>query len=219
MKTSEVTIYTFSELSERAKSRARAWWRDGPESFCDDAALDDIYHCADLLGIQLAERSFRLPGGRVRLEPCFYYSGFCSQGDGASFTGTYRYRRGFLRDLQGYAPKDELLSSIAKRLQEVQRRNFYKLSAEVTQRGRYVHELSMEICVALNRVNEPAAADAEELRECLRAFARWAYRLLEREYEWQQSDDAVDDLLEANGYEFLGSGTRWLEPSPAAIAP
>jgi hypothetical protein len=220
MKTIEVKLYSFSELeTDSAKEKARTWWRNGPESFDDDATLDDIFHCADLLGIQLSERTFALPGGRVRSEPCFYYSGFSSQGDGASFTGTYSYRLGSLRDLQAYAPNDDRLSSIAKRLQEVQRRNFYKLTAAVTQRGRYVHEQSMEICVGLNQVNEPSAADAEEVRECLRAFARWAYRLLESDYEWQQSDEAVDELLEDNGFEFLGSGNRWLEPSPAAIAP
>jgi hypothetical protein len=211
MKTAEVTIYNFSELSDGAKSKARQWWRDGPESFHDETTLDDIHHCADLLGIQLSERSVPQRSGQVRSAPCFYYSGFSSQGDGASFTGTYRYQPGALRDIQAYAPKDVRLSEIAKRLQVVQRRNFYRLTAAVTQRGRYVHDQSMEISVSLNQVYEPSAADVEEIRDCLRAFARWAYRLLEREYEFQMSDEAVDDLLEINGFEFLGSGKRWFD--------
>jgi hypothetical protein len=215
MKITEVTIYNFSELSERARERARTWWRTGPESFCDDATLEDIYTCASLLGIQIAARSSPLRSGEARSVPCFYYSGFSSQGDGASFTGTYRYQPGALRDVQAYAPNDSRLSSIAKRLQTVQRRSFYKLSAAVTQRGRYVHDQSMEICVSRNQVNEPCAADAEEIRDCLRAFARWGYQLLERDYEWQLSDEAVDELLETHGFEFLVSGRQWLDRAEA----
>lgn len=221
MKTIEVQLHTFSELSERSKERARSWWRAGPNAFDDQATLVDIYTCAYVLGISLAERPNSRPSLIVR-SPAFYYSGFSSQGDGASFTGTYRYLSGALRDVQAYAPKDERLSAIAKRLQVVQRRNFYRLTAAVTQRGRYVHDQSMEILVSLSgdENNQPSAADAEEIQDCLRDFARWAYRQLEEDYNVQMSNAHVDDLLEANGYEFLAYGELWVDPALAAgIAP
>ena len=35
---------------------------------------------------------------------------------------------------------------------------------------------------------------------------RWSYRLLEREYEYLTSDDAIKETIEANEYEFDENG-------------
>ena len=53
-------------------------------------------------------------------------------------------------------------------------------------------------------------ADAEEIvTEALRDLARWLYRQLEREYEYQTSDDSVDEAIAANAYTFTDAGRRF----------
>lgn len=53
-------------------------------------------------------------------------------------------------------------------------------------------------------------ADAEDaITEALRDLARWLYRQLEREYEYQTSDGVVDEVIIASGYTFTAAGRRF----------
>ena len=53
-------------------------------------------------------------------------------------------------------------------------------------------------------------ADAEEaVIEALRDLARWLYRQLEQEYEFQTSDAVVDEAVVANEYTFTETGHRF----------
>jgi hypothetical protein len=49
----------------------------------------------------------------------------------------------------------------------------------------------------------------DDLVEALRDLAHWLYRALEREYEFQTSDETVDDGMSANGYTFTAEGRRF----------
>jgi hypothetical protein len=53
-------------------------------------------------------------------------------------------------------------------------------------------------------------ADAEDaVIEALRGLARWLYRQLEREYEYQTSDAVIDEAIAANAYTFTDTGRRF----------
>jgi hypothetical protein len=52
------------------------------------------------------------------------------------------------------------------------------------------------------------SAVEDDVTELMRDFARWIYRALEREYDYQNSDEAVDEMIRANGYEFEEDGAR-----------
>lgn len=56
---------------------------------------------------------------------------------------------------------------------------------------------------------EVRAEDAEIVVEALRDLARWLYRQLEREHEYQTSDAVVDEAIEANGWTFTEDGRRF----------
>lgn len=207
----ETTVYRLDELSEAAKDKARAWYREG--GFDDDwydAVYEDFQRIAEILGISFKTRSVRLYGGGTRQEPLIWFTGFWSQGDGAAFEGYYSYRKGAAAKIRAYAPKDAELHSIADVLQEVQRRNFYQLTAEATHRGRYYHEYCMAISVTRDSPTwQDMTADAEEtVIEVLRDLARWLYRQLEREYDDLTSDEAVDEAIIANDYTFTEAG-KW----------
>jgi hypothetical protein len=208
----ETTVYRLAELSDEAKDKARAWYREGGFDYdWYDAVYEDFQRIAEILGIDFKTRTVRLMGGGSRQEPRIFFSDFWSQGDGACFEGYYSYRKNASASIRAYAPQDTTLHGIADALQAVQRRNFYQLRAEATQRGRYQHEYCMAISVARDSpIWQDMTADAEDvITKALRDLARWLYRQLEREYEYLTSDEAVDESIVANDYTFTGSGRRF----------
>ena len=176
-----------------------------------DAVYDDFQRVVEILGITLKTRPVRLLGGGLRHDPCIWFTGFWSQGDGACWEGAWFFRKGAARDIRAYAPQDAELHRIAARLLEVQRRNFYQLHADIRHRGNYYHAFTMEIAVTRDSpVWQDATKDAEDtVTEALRDLARWLYRQLEREYDYLTSNEVVDESVAANGYTFTEDGRRF----------
>jgi len=202
----QTQVFTFDELSIEAKEKARAWYReDNLDYDWWDCVFDDFVDICEMLGIELKTRPVPLMGGGVRHQPCIWFSGFCSQGDGASFEGSYRYAKGSVAKVMAHAPKDEDLLGIAQGLTETQRRNFFGLTATITHRGRYCHAYSMEINVCRDDVAMTEDTE-EDVTEALRDLANWLYARLEAEYEYLQSDAAVDESIVMNQYAFTASG-------------
>lgn len=208
----ETTVYRLDELSDAAKDKARAWYREGGFDYdWYDAVYEDFQRITEILGLKLKTRAVRLMGGGTRQEPCIWFRGFCSQGDGACFESWYSYQKHGPRRIREYAPQDTELHRIADALQAIQRRNFYQLRADASHRGHYYHEYCMSITVERDSPTwQDMTADAEEaVIEALRDLARWLYRQLEREYEHQTSDAVVDETIAANDYTFTASGRRF----------
>lgn len=195
-RTIEKTVYKFDELSDSAKERAREWYRELIFSdSCDlECICEDAKTIAKLFGLEIEN---------------IYFSGFGSQGDGACFEGTYAYKKGAAKAVREYAPQDAELHAIVGRLQDVQRRNFYRLTASCTHRGHYYHSgcMSVDIEERANRWRD-IGDDGGELRDLLREFADWVYSRLKDEYYYQTSDEAVDESITINEYEFDEEGRR-----------
>jgi len=115
------------------------------------------------------------------------------------------------RNIRAHAPQDTELHVLADALHAVQRRNFYQLRADITHRGRYNHEYCMAISLERESPTSQAmTAGAEDVViTALRDLARWLYRQLEREYEYQTSDAVVDEAIIANDYTFTATGRRF----------
>lgn len=208
----QTTVYTLDELDERARSRARDWYRQvSSDDDWHEAAFEDFERVCEVLGVDLATRTVRLFGGGTRQKLCIWFSGFSSQGDGACFEGTYQYRNGAAREIRAYAPQDDRLAAIADTLQQIQRRNLYALEATITHHGRYTHEYCMAISVErTSDTGQPPTDGADEIViEALRDLAHWLYRQLELEFDYQTSDEVVDESIEANGYTFTEEGSRF----------
>lgn len=211
-RTIETIVYELKELPEAAKEQARAWYRECCLNYdWYDFVFEDFETICRILGVTLRTSPLKLMGGKTREEARIFFSGFCSQGDGASFEGSFRHARGAARAIRAHAPKDAALHEIADTLQAVQRRNFYQLHATIRSRGRECHEYAMAIEV--ERVSptwQPMTDDAEDtVIEALRDLARWLYRQLEREYEYLSSDEAADEVIAGNGWTFTAAGLRF----------
>ena len=205
----EITVYTIDELSDAATEAARAWYR---ESCLDcewyDFVYEDFGTICGILGVSLGTTPVRLYRGGTRDKPKVYWTGFSSQGDGASFEGSYAHAKGAARAIRAHAPKDEELHRIADALQAVQKRNFHQLHATITQHGRYCHEYTMSIEVERDSPAwQPPTDDAEDtVTEAMRDLARWLYRQLRAEYEHLTSDEAIDETLATNESTFTAAG-------------
>ena len=180
MRTIETIIYKFNELSESAQHRAHENWMTSDCPIDLDFIVDQFTEMLEMLGFSCVK---------------IYYSGFYSQGDGASFTGQYTYKKGFLKAVNNEW-QDKDLHAILDQLQAIQCRNFYRLESDIYQRGRYVHENTMY------DVND----DTFLLERVWRPLARWLYRHLEKEYEYLTSFEAFRESAESNEWEFTDCG-------------
>ena len=201
----EKTIFKFEELEdERAKQRARDWYRQGsgPEDF--EYTTDDAVTIGELMGIEFDTRTVQLYGGGTRGEPKVYWSVSHGQGDYAAFEGRYSYRKGAAKLVRAHAPVDKELHRIVDELQAVQRRNFYRLRARC-QENRGNQSVEVEDSEHMYRDIGEAEGD---IREALKDFAHWIYCQLRDEDEYRNSDEAVDESLICNEYEFDEEGRR-----------
>lgn len=199
-RTIESTVYQFDELSDRAKERARDWFRQGIE--VDDYAetvLEDASRIGALMGIDINTRPVQLMNGSRRYDPNVYFD--LGRGSYASVDGAYRYQAGSVKAIKAEAPKDTVLHTIVLDLQAVQRRNFYGLTAHLSH-GRETTRIEVD---SERQVSE---TDRDTLEQALRDFTGWIYAQLQREYEYRTENDTVDEDIRANEYEFTEDGDR-----------
>ena len=192
--TTVTKVYKFSELSDDAKETAINAYRENNLDYeWWEYIYDDTKEIAALMGIEIDN---------------IYFSGFWSQGDGACFEGHYSYKKGSVAAVKSHAPKDEELHRIVEELVAIQRPNFYQLTANVKQRGHYMHANCTDIDVNQYSHEWGGVSDSaeEDIKEALRDFMNWVYRRLEAEQDYLQSDETITESIEANNYEFTGYG-------------
>ncbi len=195
MRTITVTqnIFKYSELEQNAQDKVKnnlidscQWW---------ECTVEDFKEIGKILGIEIDS---------------VYFRGFWSQGDGACFVGSYAYSAQCHKKIREYAPTDKELHAIADRLLELQKQVFYHLSCTVKHVGHYYHEGCTSFNWYSNRdgewLNDLELHNSNELQEVLRDYMRWMYSRLEEEYEFQISDNHMEDVCDINGWEFYSDG-------------
>lgn len=196
MRTIQTVVYKYDELSDSAKQKARDWYRDGALYYSWwDFCYEDFCRVAEILGIEISCRQGQ--GAQI------YFTGLYIQGSGSSFVGTYRYAKGAVKAIKDYASKDEELHRIAKALQDVQSRHFYKLRASIT--SVRDHSISVEVWHDDDRYRDIGDAE-DDISTLMNDFNDWMFRTLEREYEWLTSDEQAEESIVANEYEFDEDG-------------
>lgn len=196
MRTVETTVYTYDELpDDDARQRARDWYAGtGIPHDWYDYIFDDARAVGAALGFTVGD---------------IYFSGFWSQGDGASFDADYSYSRGWRAKLKAYCPLESEAFAIGETLQAIQKRRGYRLSGRVAHdRGsRCAHENTLRASLEFSGDGRDASDDdTATFLECARDFARWIYSRLETEYEYQAHGEGAAETIRANGWEFTESG-------------
>ena len=191
-----LNTYSFNELSDEAKQVA---FHNNSEINVEcwdwyDCTKDDFHTILELIGFYNINSNF---------------SGFYSQGDGASFSADYRYKKGCLKAVKQHAPNDVELHSIVKGIISHQKDNGYLLSCEVSKQGHYYHSNTMHFSWYKNddgRFDWKNDFVENELEQLFKDLANWYYSRLGSEYEYLTSFDAVAEILDANEVQFLENG-------------
>ena len=146
----ETKVYTFEELSDGAKERAREWWRNGShdDTYGSEFVIDDAECIADLMGIEFKKQTRNSLKGKTYTETCVWWSGFSSQGDGACFEGTWwasNLKPGGVRDHVGQDPEMWRIADEFERLAKL----FPHSSFKVQHRGHYSHRYCTDFTVSI----------------------------------------------------------------------
>jgi len=179
MRVIETTVYKFEELSDEAKDRAIEKYQS-KMNVCELALTD-----GDCYNLMCEEAGF--------LNSEIEYSGFYSQGDGASFMADI--------DTESFlVGKYECLKELDFHLEiRIRRNNTYHEYSKV------VVPLYVEDAIAEEHMKliEELSDEVEQLRVDL---CHDIYRALEIDYEYQTSNEAISETLIANEYEFDEQG-------------
>ena len=123
------------------------------------------------------------------------YSGFWSQGDGASFTASV--------DIAKWITAGKL-----KKKYPLTFKHSDEINVQIKQAGNYYHEMTMSIEIEAH--DGECDAELVELEDVIlseaREKAKKIYKALENEYNKQTSDEAVIEMLRVNDYKFTIDG-------------
>lgn len=205
MRIIETPVYKYDELDDDGKEKAREWYARSvfTEEHDWEPVIEDACDIAELFGLDLRRTRKQRMDKATYWASSIVFSGFASQGDGAAFDGTYCYKAQGLSAVVGHAPEDLELHRIVQALWHAQRKNFYRLEATATTtRG---NNMRVEVEDRDDPYRDIGDA-ADSVRDLLTDYADWIYRRLEAEYEYQMSDESVEEGIRANEYEFTADG-------------
>jgi hypothetical protein len=213
-KCDQCRIYNFEDLYDKAKQHAREAFtsKDYPENEWWEDVYEDAGRVAELLGIEFDTTPVRLRNGKTRHDPKLFFSGFCSQGDGACYEGVLNVKA-CAQEIAEYAPKDVELQRIANELTVMAVKHKFgnhefSLAATATVDSRYSHSGSMTVRLSddlTDLENDAFICVENTLQTLMRDFADWIYNQLETANDWLHSDECVDQYLEQDKFDVNGN--------------
>ena len=177
MKTKTYNVYKYDELTTEQKQKAIENLQGINTEYFDwyEYTIQDEKENLQKAGFEDSDISF---------------SGFCCQGDGASFTATIDTIKLVPTNLQKYIDTITITKS--------------SYNSE--------HEYTMQINI--DYTDEPTDTDTDqqlgnlenEILEKSRDKARAIYKRLETEYNYLNSDESIIETIQANDYDFTSNG-------------
>jgi hypothetical protein len=199
-------VYELDELNDKAKEKARDWFKStiSDDTFWYECVIDDAKNLASLMGINISK---------------IYFSGFSSQGDGACFIGNFDSKEVKQGAVKQEAPNDEELNRIASEFERLAK-VFPNLTFNTKHNTvRYNHENSVDFDFEFFQDEDEAnipeqykgnmGQAVQDVKEASKDFMRWIYKQLEKEWDYQNSNECVDENIRANEYTFTESGVRF----------
>lgn len=200
-----ILLYTYEELSDRAKEAARQWWRECRDESDYEPVVEDFIEVATRIGVTFKTHEVRLMSGKTRQDPCIWWQLGYVQSDYASFDGHYNYRPGCAGALKAYAPQDHALHTIVDSLKAVQRRYGYRLTATISNHHNYGQQVE---CFVEDSDREVSEDDYRAVQEAFRNLSNWLYCQLEKQDQYLEEEETIADAMDANGYTFTEDGRR-----------
>lgn len=183
METRTYNVYKFEELSEEQQKKVIEKHRDINVDFqgYDETTLEDLKDELEKLGFSSPEIS---------------YSGFWSQGDGASFTCTDI-------DILKFLKEKKLVTKYRECKKDIEEG---EISASIYRNTHhYSHENSCSISIDdyHAKASDKILLELEnELEKARLELCEKIYKRLESEYDYLTSDEVVKETLLCNDYDF-----------------
>lgn len=191
MQTISVELFSVNELSEKARQKAIEKYRNygDVDLTCTVEYIEEILTC---LGFE---------------SPKISYTGFCSQGDGLSFTSdNWQYKKGMLDSIKQATTNKDVLEW-AHCLYSESKDTFFRLSFCVERiSSRYSHSNTVTVA---NYHYDLSDKQIEWLNHIKNGLCLVFYRMLEKDYDYQLSDEYIIESLSSNDVLFLESGKVW----------
>lgn len=214
--TKRLKLFYFNELSETAKKKAVAKFYDVN---VDDDWWDSVYEYFSMLCLSV--------GIEVDQEKT-YFSGFSSQGDGAAFTADidlFKLIEGIKeKKYLEHAPNihEEIISfapsqcPVDRRVLDLIKRNIIDINVDAEPQSRsnrtklnfdsgYTHNE----CVNYKWIDAELEKLEEWIQDALDEFTNALYRLLNNDYDYLTSEEAIIDTILSNEYEFTKDGQKF----------
>ena len=191
----ETEVFAFDELSDDAKDTAREWFRQGIQFDAEDTIECTIMEAAKSLGITIDRPRGRRTG---------YAIDYDTNPIGAAFVGSWHASDVKPGALVKEFPQDATLAVIAADLEKVAAEFPDAYANCDTGRGCFQR---VEAYAEAGEDSDDCADAAEQaIVDALQSFAHWMATTIAAEYEYQYSDECVDESIKANGYEFTADG-------------
>jgi hypothetical protein len=204
-------VYKYSELSDSAKSEASEWY----QSTLDYDWWDSTYYhwvCKlSELGFDATTQKYKTrkdDTGYYQTETLISFSGFYSQGDGASFTGTVNVREWIkVNNPSTYSRLAKLMDKGIVDISGVIKRdrwhnyvhwNTTSLYMDIDIYGRLGWDAT-NVLGLIKQLEEDILKHHQELNKEI-------YRDLEKEWDYLCSEESVEESCEANDWRFLEDG-------------
>jgi len=181
MKIIENQVFYFNELPPKIQEKVV---EENREIMIDDWWYEPIIE-------SFKERLERLGYWDIQ---CFF-SGFCSQGDGASFIAKYGYEKISEPDYYGVR-----LNELQKKYNNDLRGRIIKTSSN------YNHENTMTVGYLETDDGDAEEEDINQFQRASRMLARTLYRELKKEYDYLTSDKVIADYFMDNAVYFYKNG-------------
>ena len=203
-----IKAYTYNELSDDAKEKAREWYKK-------DGNYIDAYMITEDMKQTLED------AGLADFDVLWSLS-YC-QGDGVAIDGRVnveafiKSQRFLAKEVPGYKGKTKeryatllIGSETVDKMQKLVD-NGVQLDITIKHVGRYSHANSMSVSVEHDS-DEMAPEVDQNIREAFEGYVKQVCRTLERDgyawIEWQGSDECVKETLLAHGWLFTAEGSR-----------
>lgn len=212
----------FAELDDKAKEHARDQWR---ETTCQDDWWDSSYECAvetaKYLGIEVGEYSQKTHSGKTYTKPDIWFSGFSCQGDGCCFSGSLELQglEGAIERVKAHTGQDDELAKLAVLAESIFAQANAKavmqrlsdldpVDADFLRMDGTLSIFGKERCysTSIDNFDDGDVFLEDDLNNLVEGFAGWIYKMLEAESDYQNSDEAIDESIEANDVEFDEAG-------------
>lgn len=178
-------VYKFKELNDKAKEKAREWYRGGFDNTDFDGTVEDIKTVAGYLGY---------------VNPELYWSvGYC-QSDMATVCAVWQASKVQADKVVEHAPSDVALLALVIA--------FEKLAlADPEATFKTSERWAVDLLDCGGHFDDAYTAASEAVK----AFNRWAYKQLREQDEFLTSDENVDEQMLNNKYEFTKAGERYAQ--------